>query len=166
MKEHAIHIDWSGPYPLAKIRRFSDAERDAGLYQVYGRHPVYGEEALLYIGGCGEALARGIGSDGWARERSDIPTLLFHIGTVRGAQELDAARRSREIQLATKLLVFAHAPAYNGCGIDQVPERQLRHIHLYNWGEFRALLPEVSGTRWTSMYDAMPGFHYICYDSH
>jgi hypothetical protein len=27
-----------------------DSERDFGIYQIYGSHPVYGDDTLLYIG--------------------------------------------------------------------------------------------------------------------
>ena len=44
-----IHILWKGPFSIdaALSRRF---DNDYGLYQIYGTHPVFGEDALLRVG--------------------------------------------------------------------------------------------------------------------
>lgn len=51
-------IEWEGPFSAQTIiNDFTDAGNhpyyegnDYGLYQIYGRHILYGSDALLYIG--------------------------------------------------------------------------------------------------------------------
>lgn len=45
-----IHIDWDGPYTLDQLKDLMDSKTEKGIYQVYGFHPVYGKDVLLYIG--------------------------------------------------------------------------------------------------------------------
>ena len=35
----------------------------------------------------------------------------------------------------------------------------LRSIHVLNWGYYRDLLPEVSGTYWASLDEDFPNYH-------
>jgi hypothetical protein len=50
MEERIIHIEWEGPYSLNQLDTLKDLRKDRGLYQIYGHHPVYGSNVLLYIG--------------------------------------------------------------------------------------------------------------------
>jgi len=50
MMETIIHIEWEGPYSLNQLNTLKDLRKDRGLYQIYGHHPVYGSNVLLYIG--------------------------------------------------------------------------------------------------------------------
>lgn len=45
-----VRIEWQGPYAFADVLRLNDEEEDYGVYQVYGEHVVFGDDALLYIG--------------------------------------------------------------------------------------------------------------------
>ena len=44
-----IHVQWDGPFTLEQILELND-DFDYGVYQVYGSHPIYGSDVLLYIG--------------------------------------------------------------------------------------------------------------------
>ena len=44
-----IHLEWEGPTPLEAVSGLREAS-DYGVYQIYGAHPVYGSNCLLYIG--------------------------------------------------------------------------------------------------------------------
>jgi hypothetical protein len=50
MVERIIHIEWDGPYSLDQLDSLKDLRKDHGLYQIYGHHPIYGSNVLLYIG--------------------------------------------------------------------------------------------------------------------
>ena len=45
-----VRIEWEGPYTFADALTLNDEEEDYGVYQVYGEHVVFGDDALLYIG--------------------------------------------------------------------------------------------------------------------
>ena len=44
-----INIEWDGGYSVDEIKDFH-GENHYGLYQIYGAHPIYGSNVLLYIG--------------------------------------------------------------------------------------------------------------------
>ena len=45
-----INIEWKNePFDFKVIKEFC-TPRDYGLYQIYGHHPAYGQDVLLYIG--------------------------------------------------------------------------------------------------------------------
>ena len=45
-----VPIYWKGPYSVKKaVEKFKRPE-DIGLYQLYGRHLIFGRDSLLYIG--------------------------------------------------------------------------------------------------------------------
>jgi hypothetical protein len=50
MTERIIHIEWEGPYSLNQLDTLKDLRKDHVLYQIYGHHPVYGSNVLLYTG--------------------------------------------------------------------------------------------------------------------
>jgi len=51
--QETIRIKWEGPYSFKEViedRMFNSEAMDFGVYQLYGCHPVYGSNVLLYIG--------------------------------------------------------------------------------------------------------------------
>ncbi len=45
-----VRVKWEGPFTIDKVLELGDRNRDFGLYQIYGRHIIFGEDSLLYIG--------------------------------------------------------------------------------------------------------------------
>ena len=45
-KERLIRIKWDGPYDLEQAKCLSGKE-DYGMYQIYGRHVIFGKDSLL-----------------------------------------------------------------------------------------------------------------------
>ena len=43
-----IHIDWSGPYTYGQAVQLRNGQDDYGVYQIYGTHPIYGADVMLY----------------------------------------------------------------------------------------------------------------------
>ena len=66
---------------------------------------------------------------------------------------------NKHIRLAERLLIYAHSPPYNQQMSLAALEPELRSVHVLNWGCHRDLLPEVSGARWTTIFDKFPGYH-------
>lgn len=48
--ELIIHIEWDGPFKLDQLSELNNTDIDFGIYQIYGSHPIYGADVLLYIG--------------------------------------------------------------------------------------------------------------------
>jgi hypothetical protein len=151
-----IHIVWSDPIPLATVGEFVSDATDFGLYAIYGNHPIHGNNALLYIGRC---LG---GSFGWEVPRKQpkfdnpkVEAIHVRLGRLAGVTTPSDDAWNREIELAERLLIFAHQPPLNvkrGLG---AMESVLQSIHVCNWGLRGDILPEVSGLRWTAQEEAI-----------
>lgn len=159
-KEHyIIHIDWSGPYTLEEFSKISDEATDYGIYQIYGNHPIYGNKVLLYIGKAAkQTFGKRISQEKWGNT-NNYELVQVYVGRLAGSFTPAEDIWSREIDLAEKLLIYAHKPAYNAMSVNQMPDEELNSIHILNWGMFNDLMPEVSGARWTSEFDDIPDYN-------
>jgi len=152
-KTHLIQIQWEGPYKLLDLPSLTNEETDYGIYQIYGNHPVYGNDVLLYIGKADrQTLGKRISQEDWLNT-NDSNNAKIYIGRLHGAQNPTEEVWSIEINLAEQLLIFVHKPAYNSRSISSLPDSELQNIHILNWGHHRDLFPEISGLRWTSKLD-------------
>lgn len=147
-----IHIQWDGPHSLEQVSKFNDATTHKGIYAIYGGHPVYGSDTLLYIGMTTEHFAARLPEHKWCRWNQDAGRLSFYIGRFIGC-EGPTENWNRQIAWAEKLLIYAHQPALNSQKELGDMEPELQHVHVLNWGRHRSLLPEVSGVRWTNRCD-------------
>ncbi|HYE09996.1 MAG TPA: hypothetical protein VEF53_07445 [Patescibacteria group bacterium] len=159
-KEHnIIHIDWDGPYSLEELSKVSDEVTDHGIYQIYGNHPIYGSTVLLYIGkAVKQTFGKRISQEKWGNT-NNYELMQVYVGRLSGGFTPLEEIWSREINLAEKLLIYAHKPAYNAMSVNQMPDKELNLVHILNWGMFNNLMPEVSGARWTSEYDDIPNYN-------
>lgn len=159
-----IHIDWEGPYKLDQISELNDDACDYGIYQVYGTHPIYGADKLLYIGKADQqTFGVRIRQERWD-DTCDSNNIKLYIGRLSGSKTPTQQQWSKEIGSAERLLIYAHKPAYNSQSIQSRPDGNLCDVHVLNWGYHRELLAEVSGARWTCKYDDM--LNYNAYGKH
>jgi len=148
-KTNIIQIQWDGPYTLKDLPNLTNEETDYGIYQIYGKHPVYGNDVLLYIGKADcQTLGKRISQENWINTNDSNNTKIY-VGRLHGQQNPTLEIWSKEIDLAERLLIYVHKPAYNSKSISSLPESELQNIHILNWGHHRDLLPELSGLRWT-----------------
>ncbi len=141
---NVIEIEWSGPFfsdGLAEL----NGPGDKGLLQVYGTHPVFGQDSLLYID------ATGAGTFSTALERisrwvSCLPSQVsFYVGRLGSAQPLDIEEWEKDLAAAQRLLEFFHSPPWNSKAINHhgVTESTL----VLNLGQRHRMSLEVS-TMW------------------
>jgi hypothetical protein len=163
MTTRYIYIDWDGPYGLDELEELDDPRQDYGLYQVYGSHPLYGEEVLLYLGATGgdRTFAGRIAEEQtyWEAEE-DFQPLAVYVGRLMGVVTPGAGVWEEEMEVAHRLLVFAHAPVFNGRQVAAVPDDDLKDVHVVNWGSHLDLAPEVSGRRYLYKFPDTPEFSY------
>ena len=158
-EELIIHIDWDGPYTQQESALLH-SPTDFGIYQVYGAHPVYGGDTLLYIGiACDRTFGQRIPEHGWCQWTRNPANVTIHVGRLSGCTTPDHPTWSRWIKLAERLLIYSHYPVYNTQKQLAGLERDLWHVHVLNWKHHRDLMAEVSGARWTSRFDIMEGYH-------
>ncbi|MFD1358629.1 hypothetical protein ACFQ4X_11995 [Fictibacillus halophilus] len=143
-----IHINWYGPYTLDQVIGLNNDSQDFGVYQIYGSHPVYGSHILLYVG---KAIKQTFGvripQHNWHFNKDGGNVQIYigrlHQGEIKSFTEWEAL-----ITLAENMILYACSPARNSQSIKQLPEGY-DHIHILNWGQYRDLLPEMSGKRWS-----------------
>jgi hypothetical protein len=158
-QETIIHIEWDGPHKLDAVTALT-GPTDYGVYQIYGGHPVYGSSALLYLG---LAATQYFGTripqeQQWLYNR-DAGRVEVYVGRLSGSRTPDDDTWDRHIKLAERLLIHAHSPPHNTQKSLAKLESDLRLVRVLNWSRHRDLLPEVSGARWTSRFDDIPGYH-------
>jgi len=152
----AIHLKWSGPYTYEEIRKMR-ADEDRGVYQIYGWHPIYGRDALLYIGmtGAGEenfaarfAGRKDIMTSPWSDNQKLYSAYVGRIHRKSYASVPSRDKWVRLIEIAEALLIRAHCPSWNNRF--EMTEEVIKDYHVFNWSQFKHLLPEVSGNRWSN----------------
>lgn len=142
-----INIEWDGGYSVDEVRNFQ-GDSDYGLYQVYGVHPIYGSDVLLYLGKASQQCfgTRIPQHDKWAYD-PDVNSLRVYLGRLGGNKAVSNTRWDKQISIAEKLLIFTHKPAYNASNIRSISNVGIC-THILNWGSYRSLMPEVSAFRY------------------
>ena len=145
MTRLTINIEWDGPFGIKDLKKFN-SDNDHGFYQIYGSHPVYGSDILLYIGRASvQTFGISIFQEGWGHHNNEYG-LQVHLGRLLTDKPLEKSQRQKRIEQVFKLLVYFHSPAYNATHINNVHEdEQVRGYHILNWKSHRDLLPEISG---------------------
>jgi hypothetical protein len=139
-----IEAVWDGPYTQAQLAALG-AAHDRGLIVIYGSHPVFGDDALLYIDEARAAsfAERILRIDRWLKLLPSEPT--FYVGRLGGDKPVSDAEWTDMIEAAHRLLVFFHAPPWNSHGIDH--HRVNQPTVVINLGRRHRLALEVS-TLW------------------
>ena len=143
-----IHIDWQGPF-TEKEARDLDGAQDFGLYQWYGHHPVYGLNSLLYIGKAEkQTFGQRLRQENWEHWNPEVTTI--YVGRISSDTPLDVKEWERQINLAERIIIFSHSPAFNTASLNNIRhDKSEDDVRVFNWGMRRCLLPEVSISRWT-----------------
>lgn len=103
-----IHIFWSGPYELSRVKELRDESKDYGIYQIYGHHTPYGSNILLYIGKANQqTFGKRIAQEGWEFEY-DPGHVEIYIGRLAGKEKPALAKWEKQIDAAEKLRIHAH----------------------------------------------------------
>lgn len=140
-----IHIDWVTGVSFENAYKLT-GPTDYGIYQIYGSHPVYGHNVLLYIG---KARDQTLGirlrqHEKWLYNQ-DSENVRIYTGRISSDDELDKLW-DHKVDLAEKLLIFTHQPACNSSNINSISDMPIE-THVLNWGDRAMLLPEVSAYR-------------------
>jgi hypothetical protein len=160
-----IHVDWAGPLCFEEAKSLTNEDEDYGVYQVYGSHPVYGSDVLLYIGKADkQTFGKRLSQETWADHNKDRNRVAFYVGRLHTyARTPKEEEWSRQIALVERLLIYAHRPAANSSGLNVSFPASLADVHVLNWGTHRDLLPEVSGARYSTLYDTADGYKPYTY---
>ena len=154
----AVNLVWSGPHTPEEALVLQGPP-DYGIYQLYVTHPVYGPDALVYIGLAnnstfGERLSShnivAIGHD-WEDNGVSIRVHTGRFHLVENETPPSDDDWGELIAQVEYLLICAHSPAWNAQYVRNPPSDPLYHgLHVLNWGQYGRLLLEVSGARFTN----------------
>lgn len=150
-----IDIEW---YPLISVTTDEDSweyridnipepcRSRSSFYCIYGRHPVYGADSLLYIGetksvngakrDINQRFKEHLSGRFWSHTE-----LSVSIGVPKKDVENDV------LQALESILIAAHMPALNRKHIDGSNELS-KNCLIRNYGFSRSLMPECSGAYW------------------
>jgi hypothetical protein len=141
-----IEIKWEGPYTLEEVRSpdpNKTLKDHGGLYQIYGIHPLFGADSLLYIGKAGEQkfYQRVHQQDKGNWIDWDSLELKIFLGHFGGANYPGYDDWLYQINVAEMLLIYHLSPPFNSAGIKKEPEHSYGDLVIHNFGK-RHRLPE------------------------
>lgn len=141
-------------------------KRDCGLYQIYGHHPVYGENSLLYIGKTENSFSERLKQHKteWLFDL-ESEKVEVRVGRIADADQMEDSEWQERVDKAEALLIYSHWPAGNEQRKEskiKIDEEKYYDIHVLNWGEYGDLLPEVSGDRWTKRHSNIYSQQNLC----
>lgn len=158
-----IHLQWDGPFTLQEVYEMND-NHDYGVYQVYGSHPVYGSDVLLYIGKASQqTFSARLQQQDQFLYNQDAGNIRYYVGRLAGEQTPSNSKWAHQIDLVETLLIHSHWPAANSRNIQTLGGHaaEIADTHVLNWAQRRSLLSEVSGLMLSDRYNDIPNYH--CY---
>lgn len=155
-----IHIEWEGVFSLKDLKsgKLNDGKK-YGIYQIYGCHPVYGNDVLLYIGKAdAQTFNKRLTQEWWWEQNSDAKNLKIYVGRLFAKEQPTNEIWSNMISYAEKMLIFSHSPAMNSSNIFSISRnsnelKELENVQVFNYDEYRSLMPEVSGEMWIKDFE-------------
>ncbi|MAP34697.1 MAG: hypothetical protein CME75_02670 [Halomonas sp.] len=150
-----IDISWSQRRPVQydeKEERYKlDSENDrrledSGFYCIYGSHPVYGSDVLLYIGET--KLSQGGQRNFSVRFDEHFKgRFWYHQNLSYSTGVADQPLSNSQTLILESILIAAHKPALNRDHIDRAKEGSERYL-IRNWDFPGVLQFECSGGYW------------------
>jgi hypothetical protein len=147
------HLNWKEYDWDASICTNYNSNKDYGIYQVYGDHPVYGNNTLLYIGKARDQTysARMRGHTDFDASQVSKFTKL-HLSYFCKIDDISEANWGDAIDLVEKVFIKTHFPALNSQDVMKFLETGAPNVLIYNWGARGRLLSEVSTLRCSEFY--------------
>lgn len=152
MSEIIYEICWEGPYTDGTLSEISEQDyKKYVLYNVYGSHPLYGNNVLLYIGMTERGTKKRLSEhDYWMDEERFGPSKIYvaSIGRFKDWEssneiEVFEAPPREVIEQVESLLILAHQPAHNSSS--KKSAENASKVRLFNTGNYGDLIREVSG---------------------
>ena len=118
-----VRVEWEGPLSLDEVKELDDGDEDCGLYQIYGRHIIFGDDSLLYVGMTTSTFNQRFfsGPDphiSWLVEEEGVSVYLGRI--VEEDYAPDPPHWSdweNVLKDAEALTIYWHSPPYNSSNI-------------------------------------------------
>lgn len=160
-EKEIINIAWEGPFNIDEIlkgeidnNKYEVTSDDIGLYQIYGSHPLYGSDVLVYIGRTQDQ--KGFKSrlnNRWViNNGNDVNNVKIYLGKIfSDSKRLTDSEINSSIEKAEVLMIHALKPAFNSSNIQSVKDFNEDYI-VYNRGSYRSLYPILDSNYFWKMY--------------
>lgn len=159
MEKHEIFVEWSGPYTYDEIINNIDKDGYAvkpsnkgGLYQIYGSHPIYGDNVLIYIGKTEQKFFERLKGRYIITSNSDTNNVRIYLGSIYYDNDKKNRNMHDDIARAESLLIHYHKPANNSSNINTLQYWD-EDITVINTGQYRNLHGIVSTRGFTKEYE-------------
>ena len=149
-----VRVEWKGPLSLDEVKELDDDDEDCGLYQIYGRHIIFGDDSLLYVGMTTWAFERRFfsGDDphiSWLVEEEGVSVYVGRI--VEEDYEHDPPLWSdweNVLKDAEALTIKWHSPPYNSRNIETYKGQLLKVVNLGARGSLEEEYISSNRKRW------------------
>ena len=159
MGRKEIFVEWDGPYNYNDVINcdkpvgdFAIKPSDMGLYQIYGSHPLYGENVLIYIGKTedGKGFCKRLRNRGVIVDNKDTKNVQIYLGRIfyDDSSKDNALEISADIAKAESLIIHYHKPAHNSSNINSLKYADEDFV-VINTGSYRSLHQEISTQAFT-----------------
>ncbi len=149
--EDIYEVCWEGPYTSETIKvELSEHQSQYALYSVYGSHPVYGNNVLLYVGMTKRGVLKRLAEhDYWMdEERYGLSQIyVASIGEFNSWEESNEIEKfdlpdTKVIEQIEQLLIYSNQPVHNIKSKRSV--KVSKGLRVFNTNNYGSLLPEVS----------------------
>ncbi|OHD64455.1 MAG: hypothetical protein A2096_04080 [Spirochaetes bacterium GWF1_41_5] len=150
METRVINIQWEKvPFEIEEVNKLNK-KNHYGIYQIYGNHPVYGRDVLLYIGKANKqtfSQRLGVDQEYFQFVESILYPTNIRIGMICESEDGKNDTWEALIDESEKILILSHLPAFNASNIKAFYKGDEDCLIIYNWGDIGSLLPEISTHR-------------------
>ena len=147
MSEIKVVIKWTRLKKWGDVFDLDDDEKDSGIYMINGHHPVFGDDALLYIGQTKKQTfcERFVQHEEWLKNEWNK---TIYVGRVISIDDEDEKiyhgnRWHAVIKNSEAMMIYFHSPPYNSKNISN-PPRYSKKLRIINIGDCGDLYPEIS----------------------
>jgi len=164
--ERVIHVEWSGSYSYSEVINnslkddFTVKPSDSGLYQIYGNHPVYGNDVLIYIGKTNQNFLKRLKGRSVIMDNADFSNVKIYLGKIFYDNCEHNSSIDEDISKAESLLIHFHKPSNNSSNINSFKCFD-ENITVINIGHYRSLQKCISTKSFTKeieIYDYITQF--------
>ena len=149
--EKIYEVYWKGPFTDDTLEKLTEEENEKFvLYKIYGSHPMYRNDILLYVGMTEIGVVNRLNQHNyWMDEERFGPSKIYfasigHFESWKQSDEMiifDCLDR-KVIENVEELLIYAHQPVHNKKSRSSA--KGAKGIRLFNTGAYGMLMPEVS----------------------
>lgn len=153
MNYYKIEIYWDGPFTLNRvINEMNDSGqspewdgKDYGLYQIYGRHILYGKGALLYVGkATRQTFSQRMKQHKkwWLGDDQNEKDVSIYVGRIYNPRKHSVKDKwkswEEEVEIAEGIIIYKYSPCYNGRTIfNKSAPNNIRLVHIGEKGRLK-----------------------------